>query len=319
MNDVLKSFLMYFVVTSVIFSSAYLFRQDSVLSVVVPIFLSIILLVPIYIWQRNYAEKEKLSEEVDGRERSIIVFWILILLILALIVRVPSVLLFGEPYEKTPLIYLIVLTMIVIEKTDVVAFGFKSQNIGKSFLSGLIFYLVFAGSMLSIQYSLVYAFTGHAMVESFDILFFLLAMPFHMLCVGISEEGLFRGYMQTHLEKVFTVRKAILIQAVLFGIWHFVWNLYPLNVWGMIEYVLSSLFWGLVVGYFYSKARSLVPVVLIHGLWNSVILGIITNETAFKALETTPILDQVAVMLLPSILSGILAFIFIKYLVKRLD
>jgi len=235
----------------------------------VPIFLSIVLLVPIYIWQRNYAEKEKLSEEVDGRERSVIVFWIFILLILALIVRVPSVLLFGEPYEKTPLIYLIVLTMIVIEKTNVVAFGFKSQNIGKSLLSGLIFYLVFAGSMLSIQYSLVYAFTGHATVESFDILFFLLAMPFHTLCVGISEEGLFRGYMQTHLEKVSTVGKAVLIQAVLFGIWHFVWNLYPLNVWGMTEYVLSSLFWGLVVGYFYSKARSLVPVVLIHGLWNS--------------------------------------------------
>ena len=319
MNGVLKSFLVYFVVTSVIFASAYLLRQDSVLSRVMPIFLSIILLAPLYIWQRNYAEKEKLSEGVDGRGRSVIVFWIFVLFLLALVVRVPSVLLFDEPYEKTPLIYLIVLTMIVIEKTNVVAFGFKSQNIGKSLLRGLLFYLVFAGSMLSIQYSLVYAFTGYATVESFDILFFLLGMPFHTLCVGISEEGLFRGYMQTHLEKVFTSRKAILIQAILFGIWHFVWNLYPFNVWGMTEYVLSSLFWGLVVGYFYSKARSLVPVVFIHGLWNSVILGIITNETAFKALETTPILNQVAVMLVPSILSGLLAFVFIKYLVKRLD
>ena len=319
MNDVLKSLLVYFVVTSVMFSSAYLFRQDSVLSEVVPISLSIILLVPLFIWQRNYVEKEKLSEELNGRRKRIMVFWIFILLLLALIVRVPFVLLFGEPFEKTPLIYLIVLTMIVIEKTDVVAFGFKSQNIGKSLLSGLIFYLVFAGSMLSIQYSLVYAFTGQATVESFNLLFFLFAMPFHTLCVGISEEGLFRGYMQSHLEKVFTVRKAILIQAILFGIWHFVWNLYPLNVWGMTEYILSSLFWGLVVGYFYSKAKSLVPVVLIHGLWNSVIVGIITNETAFKALETTPILNQVAVMLFPSILSGLLAFVFIKYLVKRLD
>ena len=319
MNGVLKSFLVYFVVTSVIFASAYLLRQDSVLSRVMPIFLSIILLAPLYIWQRNYAKKEKLSEGVDGRGRSVVVFWIFILFLLALVVRIPSVLLFDEPYEKTPLIYLIVLTMIVIEKTNVVAFGFKSQNIGKSLLRGLIFYLVFAGSMLSIQYSLVYAFTGYATMESFDILSFLLGMPFHTLWVGISEEGLFRGYMQSHLEKVFTVRKAILIQAILFGIWHFVWNLHPLNVWGMTEYILSSLFWGLVVGYFYSKAKSLVPVVLIHGLWNSVIVGIITNETAFKALETTPILNQVAVMLFPSILSGLLTFVFIKYLVKRLD
>jgi len=319
MNDVLESFLVYFVVTLVIFSSAYLFRQDSVLSVVVPIFLSIMLLVPIYIWQRNYTEKDKLSEEIDGREKSVIVFWIFILFMLALIVRVPSVLLFGEPYEKTPLIYLIVLTMIVIEKTDVVAFGFKSQNIGKSLLSGLVFYLVFAGSMLSIRYLLVYAFTGHAMVQSFDLLFFLLAMPFHTLCVGISEEGLFRGYMQTHIERLFSFRKAILIQAVLFGVWHFVWNLCPLNVWGMAEYVLSSLFWGLVVGYFYGKARSLVPIVLIHGLWNSVIQGIIINETAIKALETKPILNQISVMLLPSVISGIFAFFFIRYLVKRLD
>ena len=318
MNDVLESFLVYFGVTLVVFSSAHLFRQDSALSVA-PVFLSIVLLVPICIWQRYYIEKDRLSEDIDGRERGVIVLWVLLLFMLALLVRVPAVLLFGEPYEKTPLIYLIILTIIVVEKTDVGAFGFKSQNMGKSLLSGLAFYLVFAGSMLSIQYLLVATLTGQAIMQSFDVLVFLSALPFHTLCVGISEEGLFRGYMQTHLEKVFTFRKAIFIQAVLFGVWHFVWNLYPLNVVGMAEYILSSLFWGLIIGYFYGKTRSLVPVVLIHGLWNSVIQGIIINETAFSALETAPILGQIAVTVLPSVVSGALTFVFIKYLVRRLD
>ena len=288
MNDIRTSFLAYFVVTIIVFSSAHLFQHDSVLSVVVPIFLSIMLLVPIYIWQRNYIKRKKLLEEIDGRDRRVIIFWIFLLFMLALIVRIPSVLIFGEPYEKTPLIYLIIFTIIIIEKTDVVVFGFKSQSIMKSLLSGLIFYLVFAGSMLSIQYLLVAAFTNQAIMKSFDVLFLLSALPFHTLCVGVSEEGLFRGYMQTHLEKLFTFRKAILVQAVFFGVWHFVWNLYPLNLQGMAEYILSSLFWGLIVGYYYGKTRSLTPVVFFHGLWNSVIHGIITNETALTILETKP-------------------------------
>ncbi len=108
----------------------------------------------------------------------------------------------------------------------------------------------------------------------YDFTLFLLAMPFMTLCVGISEEGLFRGYMQTHFQKLYTPTKAIIIQAVFFGVWHFVWNLSPFDPFGMAMYVATTFFIGLIFGYFYSKSKNLVPLILTHGLWNSVLSGV---------------------------------------------
>ena len=297
--------------------SAYSFHGESALSEAIPVLLSLVLLIPIYIWLGNYTREERLHKEIKGRAKSSVVFWILILFILVLAVRLLSVLSLGMPYEKTPLIYLVILTIVVIERTDVSVFGFESEKIGRSLVKGAIFYLVLGGSILSIEYLLIFAFTGQAMVVAFDILSFLLAMPFQTLCVGISEEGFFRGYIQTHLEKLFTFRKAILAQALLFGLWHFVWNLSPFNPLNMAIYVAASCFWGLLVGYFYGKSRSLVPVVLTHGLWNSVIHGMSTNEAALSALERMPLLSQLAVEFLPYIIGGTCTFVFIKCLPAR--
>lgn len=318
-NSIVKVILTYFVVALIIFLSAYPFPRTRALSeVTVPVLLSIFLLIPIYIWQRNYTAREKHSKEINGRNKMAIIFWILILFILALSVRIPSVLLFDMPYEKTTLIYLIILTIVVMEKTDVSAFGFKTQNIGKSLFYGLIFFVVLGGTMLSISYLLVYAFINQTVMESFNIMPFLLAMPFHTLCVGISEEGFFRGYMQTHLEKFYTSKKAIFVQAILFGVWHFVWNLSPFDPLGMAMYVADTFFYGLLYGYFYSKARNLVPLVFAHGLSNSVTQGIITNEAALDALQAIPISNQVLILLLPYAILSMLTFLFIRYLVKEI-
>jgi len=318
-NPALKTILAYFIVALIVFLCAYSFPQENAHASleVVPISLSIILLVPLYVWYRRYTNKEKLSKEADGRTKTAIVFRILILFVLAMTIRIPSVLLFGMPYEKTPLIFLVILTIVLIEKTDVSAFGFKRQNIGTSLLKGATLYLVFGGSTLLIECLLIHAFTGQAIVGSFDILAFLSVMPFHTLCVGISEEGFFRGYMQTHLEKRYAFRKAILIQALAFGVWHFVWNVSPFNPLDMAVYIITTCFWGLLVGYFYGKSRNLVPLFLTHGLWNSVIAGILTNETALDALERTPFLNQISVAFLPYIISGMLTFVLIKYFVKE--
>jgi len=307
---VLKAILTYFALALIIFISAYLFSAD------VAIFFSILLLIPILIWQENHPEKEKLSKQVDGRAERTILFWIFTLFILALFVRIPSALLFGMPYEKTPLIYLTVFTIIAIEKTDVSAFGFKTQNIGKALFHGLIFYAILGGSALLTNYLLIYAFTNQTPVQSYVVAVFILAMPFHTLCVGVSEEGFFRGYVQTHLEKFYGTNKAILIQAVLFGIWHFVWDLNPFNPWGMVQYVAITFFIGLPFGYFYTKARNLASVVIAHGLWNSVQLGILANQAAFDALQAIPIAIQILIWFLPYAISVIAAILFVKFWVK---
>jgi membrane protease YdiL (CAAX protease family) len=142
-------------------------------------------------------------------------------------------------------------------------------------------------------------------------------MPFMTLCVGVSEEGLFRGYMQTHLEKFYTSKQAILIQAILFGVWHFVWDLYPFNLVHMIFYVGGTFLVGLLFGYFYSKTRNLAPLVFAHGLFDSVPQAIVENQSALDAFQAISPLYHGLVWILPYIVSVTLTLLFIKYLVKE--
>ena len=102
-------------------------------------------------------------------------------------------------------------------------------------------------------------------------------------CVGINEEGFFRGYVQTHFEKFYSSKQAILIQSILFGVWHFVWDLHPFAPIHMTFYVGSTFLIGLVFGYFYSKTKNLVPLVFAHGLFNSIPQGVVENRLALEA------------------------------------
>jgi membrane protease YdiL (CAAX protease family) len=304
--------LTYLAVAFITLLSGYVASGEST----VPIFVSLLSLIPLYLWKKNY-QKAGLLKEVDGRGKDEVLFWVLALFLLALLVRIPSVLLFNMPYEKAPLIYLITLTIIVVEGTDVSAFGFKTQKMGKAIFYGIVFYLILGGMAAFIFYLLIYLFTNQTPVLSYNISPFLLSMPFQTLLVGISEEGLFRGYIQTHLQK-FYAWKAIFIQAILFGFWHFVWNLSPFDPFSMAQYIATTFFIGLLFGYFYSKAKNLIPLILTHGLWNSFPMGIVENQEALNLLEQIQFLNQILMWLLPYAIAAVVAFFFIKYLVKEI-
>jgi len=309
--------LAYFAIALVVLSCGYLFPQGGEQVSSVPVVVSIALLLPFYVWFRGYRDTTELSKEIKPRDKGTVLFWILALFILALSVRIPSVLLFNAPYEKTPLILLTILTILVIEKTDLSVFGFTTKRFGKSLLYGLLFFLVLNLLTLIVLYALTYVVTGQMAFQSYNVIPFVSAMPFMTLCVGISEEGLFRGYMQTHLEKLYTPGTAILIQAILFGVWHFIWNLSPFDPFAMAQYVATTFFIGLLFGYFYNKTRSLTPLIFAHGLWNSVTQGIIEDSTAFNTLSTTSALTQILVLILPYVITVSLTVIFIKYFVKK--
>lgn len=310
---ILKVIVPYFVVASLILASGYFFPWDST----VPIFLSIILLVPLFIWYYSYFDKEKLSKQISGKSKPSVFFWVLALFLLAMLVRIISVMSFNQPYEKTPLIYLTLLTILFVDRTDVSAFGFKTQKIWRALLYGVVFYLLFGGLALLLMCSFVYYFTGQNLIAMYDFTFFLLAMPFMTLCVGISEEGLFRGYMQTHFQKFYTPTKAILIQAVFFGVWHFVWNLNPFDPFGMAMYITTTFFIGLVFGYFYSKSRNLVPLIITHGLWNSVLSGM-PQSAEYEIIGAMSATNQIVTSFVPYMISTVLAVLFIKYVVKEI-
>ena len=309
-NAIAKVALTYFAIAAVILLSAHFFPEK----VDVPIIFSIVLLVPLYLWYKEYSIQERISDKIAEKEKTSVFFWIFALFILALLIRVPSALLFNMPYEKTPLIYLVILTIAVIEKTRISVFGFKTGNFRKALLYGLSFYAVWGGTFFLSLYVTVYAFTNQSPATSYDTLLFLSAMPFQTLCVGISEEGFFRGYAQTHLERICSPRIAILIQAALFGVWHFVWNLSPFDPFGMAQYVMTTFFIGLLFGYFYHKSKNLTPLIFAHGLWNSVSQGIISSEATFQSLQGI----QLLALFLPYAISIAASFFFIKFFVKEI-
>lgn len=95
---------------------------------------------------------------------------------------------------------------------------------------------------------------------------------------GLMEESLFRGLLLFQLVAVVSRFRANLIQAMLFGIWHFVWPLRAAVDGDMTPsgaliygtgYVLISIIIGLVWGWLILWFRSLWVTVLSHALHNA--------------------------------------------------
>lgn len=316
---ILKVVAVYFLLSAVLLSIGFLFPTVDEFATSVPITLSLLLLVPIYVWHRRHSKRVTLFQQIDGRDKHIILSWVFALFSLAMLTRIMSVLWFNMPYEKTSVVYLVVLTIVLVEGIDASVFGFKTRKLVKAILFGLALFGVYTLSWNLVYGLLVFALGGQINIQHYDLMSFFLVLPFMVLCVGVSEEGLFRGYMQNHLERFYSKRKANLFQAALFGAWHFVWNVSPFNPFSMLMYVLSTFVVGLLFGYFYSRSRNLVPLMLAHGLHNSFVRG---SSAMYREIESvlegvSPAL-QLFVLIFPYVVSILLTFVFTKYLVKEL-
>ena len=75
------------------------------------------------------------------------------------------------------------------------------------------------------------------------------------------EEFLFRGAIQKTLSKSMSIKAAIIIQAILFGIYH-----------GNLIQGIYTIFLGLVFGYVAYKCKSIWPAVVVHAVNNIIAL-----------------------------------------------
>jgi sodium transport system permease protein len=80
---------------------------------------------------------------------------------------------------------------------------------------------------------------------------------------GICEELLFRGAIQTGLQREFSPRKAILWQAVLFGLAH-----------ASIHRLLVTTAIGVVLGVLRWRTGSVLPGILVHALYNALLVSV---------------------------------------------
>lgn len=231
---------------------------------------------PLFFWHRHYTKQRMLPlEDRVGKNR--VWFEVFALFLLAMTVRIPFVLFLGMAYEKTAVVYLVVLTIVLVNNLDIRSLGFQTENFARSLLVGLVYYLAYGIALYGTFFALVYAVTGHVVIVGYDVGPSLFVFPFMVFCVGISEEGLFRGFMQTRLARIHTKRKALVIQALLFGFWHFIWHVTPFDPIGMSIHVSGSFIFGLVFGQFYTVSGNIIPLVLAHGLVDTIGYGAVLN------------------------------------------
>jgi len=84
-----------------------------------------------------------------------------------------------------------------------------------------------------------------------------LLLIFTCITAGVTEELLFRGYLQTRLEKLFNnAWLGIIISSLIFGLMHMGWH-------DLLQ--LIGTFWiGLVFAFFYYKYKNIKILVLLH-------------------------------------------------------
>ncbi|WP_292387699.1 CPBP family intramembrane glutamic endopeptidase, partial [Methanosarcina sp. UBA5] len=85
----------------------------------------------------------------------------------------------------------------------------------------------------------------------------------------LVEELIFRSILQTRLEDALGVKEAVLIAGLLFGLMH--------SGYGTFHEVLYTGFVGLLIGFIFYKTRSLPFVVIVHGLVNVFLFGVLPH------------------------------------------
>lgn len=125
---------------------------------------------------------------------------------------------------------------------------------------------------------------------------FILGLLVTGIVAPIFEEILFRGLIFGELKKITSVKLAILIQAIIFGVYHF-------------NFIQSSyaVVIGVILGYVCYKTNSLLSSILLHITFNSFSLIIIKFiPTAFLEKNSTFILAAAIILFF------VFGFVFIK-------
>jgi membrane protease YdiL (CAAX protease family) len=85
--------------------------------------------------------------------------------------------------------------------------------------------------------------------------------------VAAIEELIFRSILITRLEMVFGSSKSLLLSSLLFGIMH--------AGYGLLAEILFATFIGVILGFIFQKTRSFPFIVVIHGIANVLLLGVL--------------------------------------------
>jgi uncharacterized protein len=182
--------------------------------------------------------------------------------------RFPSVALFGYSFKPTSwLVWLVLVLIMVYRKQEPRSVGFTRNNLGKSslwgFLIGMVFLLVV--SLISIRNGL--HFIGSD--------FLLFGFIYYFFEIGLTEEWLFRGFIQTRLVGFYRHKMVgIVITGILFSLIHvpFQMSMSDLGFFAHIRsnylHLLLTFFYHFVFTFLYDRYRNLAAPTILHFFMN---------------------------------------------------
>jgi len=163
-----------------------------------------------------------------------------------------------------PAVYSIVLALCfwhVLEKDiSLTKMGFVKNNFIKFVIAG-----VFIGvSTGSIEFVIL---NPEPTFPSFEVHHVLTDLIYMTFFVALGEEMLFRGIIQTDLQRALGKRTGLLLASFLFGIMHMSWR--------SPEELVFAFLSGYLLGYIYNRTNSLIMPISLHGINNTVLVGIL--------------------------------------------
>ena len=187
--------------------------------------------------------------------------------------------------------FLVVLAQIVMAWTPTAAFViiYRRVNPGKSLWRCVadrfrtpIKLLPLLASILVPFVATIIVWVGYSMVSGkalFDLLAklsvgFILLMFLDSLIRGpLGEELGWRGYLQTELNKKFSLLKSSLIVGMIWGVWHLpLWFVSGFQGFNLLLYIVFFMIglvsFSVIIGYLYGQGGNLLYAILLHQMLN---------------------------------------------------
>ena len=101
---------------------------------------------------------------------------------------------------------------------------------------------------------------------TFEVKYLLRDMVYMFCFVGLGEELLFRGLVQSDLTKAVGWKWGLILASFMFAVMHLTWRSIP-----ELFFVFIA---GLIVGYIYHKTKSLVGPIVLHGTGNVILVAV---------------------------------------------
>lgn len=148
----------------------------------------------------------------------------------------------------------------------------KGQNISAKEL-GINFKKLYIYIPLAVLMGIILGFIEYKIIDPAslierikfsDIVIMFIVM---FIYVATAEEIIFRSILQTRLQKVLGIKYGILISGTIFGIMH--------AGYGIINDIIFAGILGIVLGYIFYRSESIPFVILIHGVANVTLFGLL--------------------------------------------